>query len=125
MYQVSWYDLEADEHSFAFVDEWSTLETMIMGLTENGYQVYASMVLSNDPDLPKGDMEKSMYFENILRLMPDGLSDEEVLATLMSVAYKYWDQQGFMKASQMFWRASKERWNEEFDAEAEKKSWIN
>jgi hypothetical protein len=72
-YQISWkYD--DDELCFAFSE------------TFQGIMLLADTL--DDPQVPEDQIEKGMWFDHMLDLIPRSMTQEEGMATIMSVATK-------------------------------------
>ena len=57
---------------------------------------------------PQGQMEKGLWFDNISKLLPDYMSNMEVLATLMNIASKYWDAEDMKLGAEMMVMATED-----------------
>lgn len=84
-YQISW-KYEDDELCFAFSETFQGI--MLLADTLENEEYYISMVLENDPQVPDDQIEKGMWFDHMLDLIPRNITQEEGMATIMSVATK-------------------------------------
>ena len=87
-YQISW-KYEDDELCFAFSETFQGI--MVLADTLENEEYYISMVLENDPQVPDDQIEKGMWFDHMLDLIPRNMTQEEGMATIMSVASKCFD----------------------------------
>ena len=85
-YQISW-KYENDELCFAFSETFQGI-MLLADTLKNNEEYYISMVLENDPQVPEDQIEKGMWFDHMLDLIPRKMTQEECMATIMSVATK-------------------------------------
>ena len=106
MYIVTWMMDVGEFYSqpnWELKENWSEVQEFVAKLKklDNVLTWSISMVIDGmDHHLcegPQGQTEKGLWFDNMAKLLPDYMSNMEVLATIMNIAGKYWDAE-YMKA---------------------------
>lgn len=118
MYQVSWAVVTDEGESFEnfdFLETWSEVRDWIVWVKADDLVPYWSVSLVTDGSdehmrsINFGDnQEKGAYMFNINMLLPSMMNDQEVFATLMNVASRYWSQEEMVRGFMTCASASKD-----------------
>lgn len=120
MYQISWFKTEdgkVSEKDWITFDTWEEMEKHLSILPNEN--VIMSMVCRENFDLPDDQLEKAAWFDTMMGLFPKELSDSEIMATIMSIAQKYWTSKDMQMAAGMMLKASKENWLGELETKCQ------
>ena len=119
MYQVSWAEIDDEDldpfENFDFLETWSEVRDWIVWAKDNDLVPYWSVSLVTDGSdehmrsINFGDnQEKGAYMFNINMLLPSMMNDQEVFATLINVASRYWSQEEMVRGFMACASASKD-----------------
>ena len=119
MYQVSWAVVDGEGgdpfENFDFLETWSEVRDWIVWVKADELVPYWSVSLVTDGSddhmrsIDFGDnQEKGAYMFNINMLLPSMMNDQEVFATLMNVASRYWSQEDMVRGFMTCASASKD-----------------
>jgi len=121
MYAVTWLeDVEGISYEIPHIthwelrDNWSEVQELVTKLKnlDSVLTWSISMVIDGmDHHLdegPQGRLEKGYWFDNMSKLLPDYMSNMEVLATLMNIASKYWDAEDMKLGAEMMVAATED-----------------